>query len=203
MKLDERTNELHCHLNGQYWGVYEYREKVDDTDFTEEYRPDPYFVDFLKTGGTGKSTERATIGTTSSPSTTQDMTVDANYEYAVSQLHLSLIDYFILNSYIVSAVVELEHGLVAWSPSNRYQTLALRLVGHGRGLGIQLLRGSSKGPLRIHATQKAWAIWADRDTFRCSMRLRTDVLEHQPLGRLGEHGFTCTNMPPCSTAWCR
>ena len=31
------------------------------------------------------------------------MTVAANYDYAITQLHpLSLIDYFILNSYIVS-----------------------------------------------------------------------------------------------------
>ena len=35
--------------------------------------------------------------------TSNDMTVAANYEYAITQLHpLSLIDYFILNSYIVS-----------------------------------------------------------------------------------------------------
>ena len=53
LKLDERTNE-NCivYLNGQYWGVYEYREKVDDIDFTEEYYDQPrHFVDFLKTWG--------------------------------------------------------------------------------------------------------------------------------------------------------
>jgi len=108
LKLDERTNES-CivYLNGQYWGVYEYREKVDDTDFTEEYYDQPrHFVDFLKTwGGTweeyGSGDDWYDLVTFC---TTQDMTVDANYEYAVSQLHpMSLIDYFILNSYIVSA----------------------------------------------------------------------------------------------------
>ena len=108
LKLDERTNES-CivYLNGQYWGVYEYREKVDDLDFTEEYYDQPrHFVDFLKTwGGTWEE-----YGTGDdwydlvNFCTTQDLTVAANYEYAVSQLHpLSLIDYFILNSYIVSA----------------------------------------------------------------------------------------------------
>ena len=53
LHLDERTNES-CvvYLNGQYWGVYEYREKVDDVDFTEEYYDQPrHYVDFLKTWG--------------------------------------------------------------------------------------------------------------------------------------------------------
>lgn len=108
LKLDERTNES-CivYLNGQYWGVYEYREKVDDVDFTEEYYDQPrHFVDFLKTwGGTWEE-----YGTGDdwynlvNFCTTQDMTDAANYDYAITQLNpLSLIDYFILNSYIVSA----------------------------------------------------------------------------------------------------
>ena len=48
-KLDERTNES-CivYLNGQYWGVYEYREKVDDLDFTEEYYDQPGTCGFLE-----------------------------------------------------------------------------------------------------------------------------------------------------------
>ena len=108
LKLDERTNES-CivYLNGQYWGVYEYREKVDDVDFTEEYYDQPrHFVDFLKTwGGTweeyGSGDDWYDLVNFC---TTQDMTVPANYDYAVTQLHpMSLIDYFILNSYIVSA----------------------------------------------------------------------------------------------------
>ena len=38
LHLDERTSES-CilYINGQYWGVYEYREKVDDSDFTNRY----------------------------------------------------------------------------------------------------------------------------------------------------------------------
>lgn len=107
LKMDERTSES-CivYLNGQYWGVYEYREKVDDTDFTREYYNQPrHFVDFLKTwGGTweeyGDGDDWYDLVNFV---TSNDMTVDANYEYAITQLHpLSLIDYFILNSYIVS-----------------------------------------------------------------------------------------------------
>jgi hypothetical protein len=51
LKVDERTNES-CivYLNGEYWGVYEFREKVDDLDFTTEYYDQPrHFVDFMKT----------------------------------------------------------------------------------------------------------------------------------------------------------
>ena len=104
--MDERTSES-CivYLNGQYWGVYDYREKVDDTDFTTEYYDQPrHFVDFLKTwGGTweeyGSGDDWYDLVNFV---TGQDMTVDANYEYAISQLHpMSLIDYFVLNSYVV------------------------------------------------------------------------------------------------------
>ena len=107
LKVDERTSES-CivYLNGEYWGVYEYREKVDDTDFTREYYDQPrHFVDFLKTwGGTWEEYgDGADWYTFVDFVTTSDMTVAANYDYAITQIHpLSLIDYFVLNSYIVS-----------------------------------------------------------------------------------------------------
>ncbi|GIV27405.1 MAG: hypothetical protein KatS3mg027_1219 [Bacteroidia bacterium] len=38
LHLDERTwSPCVMYVNGQYWGVYEIREKVDDIDFTEYY----------------------------------------------------------------------------------------------------------------------------------------------------------------------
>ena len=107
LHLDERTNES-CivYLNGQYWGVYEYREKVDDLDFTEEYYDQPrHFVDFLKTwGGTWEEYgDGADWYDLVNFCTTQDMTVPANYDYVVTQLNpMSLIDYFVLNSYVVT-----------------------------------------------------------------------------------------------------
>ena len=38
MEMDERTSRS-CviYLNGEYWGLYEMREKVDDPDFTNRY----------------------------------------------------------------------------------------------------------------------------------------------------------------------
>ena len=108
LALDERTSES-CivYINGNYWGVYEYREKVDDLDFTQEYYDQPrHFVDFMKTWG-GTWEEYGSIDDWNDFTDfvlTQDMTDPANYEYVESVFNTqSIIDYFILNSYIVSA----------------------------------------------------------------------------------------------------
>lgn len=108
LKIDERTNES-CivYLNGEYWGVYEIREKVDDLDFTTEYYDQPrHFVDFIKTwGGTwveyGSNADWAPFVNFV---TTQDMTDPDNYEYVESVFNtMSLIDYVLLNSFTVCA----------------------------------------------------------------------------------------------------
>ncbi len=108
LHVDERTSES-CvlYINGQYWGVYEYREKVDDSDFTNRYYDQGrYDIDFLKTwGGTWEEYgDGADWYTLVDFITTNDMTDADNYEEAVSELNeMSLIDYFILNSYVVCA----------------------------------------------------------------------------------------------------
>jgi gliding motility-associated-like protein len=107
LHLDERKVES-CvvYINGQYWGVYDAREKIDDIDYTKFYYDQPDgFVDFLKTwGGTWEE-----YGTGNdwydlvAFITGNDMTDPANYNYVLTQYnHMSLIDYFILNGYIVS-----------------------------------------------------------------------------------------------------
>lgn len=107
LHLDERKTEF-CivYLNAAYWGVYDYREKVDDIDYTNYYYDQPEgFVDFIKTwGGTwdeyGSSADwNALVNFI----TTNDMTVAANYDYVLTQYNtMSLIDYFILNGYTVA-----------------------------------------------------------------------------------------------------
>ena len=108
LKIDERTSES-CivYLNGEYWGVYEYREKVDDLDFTTEYYDQPrHFVDFIKTwGGTwieyGDDNDWYDLVDFV---TGQDMTDSDNYEYVQSVFNtMSLIDYYLLNSFTVCA----------------------------------------------------------------------------------------------------
>ncbi|MBI2258319.1 MAG: CotH kinase family protein [Flavobacteriia bacterium] len=110
LKLDERTwKPCVVYLNGQYWGVYDIREKVDDDDFTDYYfDQDENNLYFLKTWG-------ATWEEYGAPNalpdwnnflnfvTSNDMgnagnfnTMDAQYNWK------SLVDYFVLNSVIVS-----------------------------------------------------------------------------------------------------
>ncbi len=107
MELDARTNRS-CviYVNGEYWGVYEMREKVDDHDYTEYYYgQNRQNIDFIKTwGGTW-----AEYGTTTEWNDlvdfvlANDMTDAANYAYVEGELNmLSLIDYMILHAHIVS-----------------------------------------------------------------------------------------------------
>jgi gliding motility-associated-like protein len=112
LHLDERkTRNCIVYINGQYWGVYEIREKVDDTDYTKYYFDQPAGnVDFLKTWG-GTWTEFAAApgfnpqtqwNTFVNFVTTNNMATQANYDYVLTQFNtMSLIDYFILNGYTV------------------------------------------------------------------------------------------------------
>ena len=108
LRMDERSFEpCILFLNGEYWGLYEIREKVDDIDFTDYYYDqDNGDVDYLKTWGgtwieygtdTGWTNIRDYI-------LTNDMSVQQNYNHVKSFYNTgSLIDYFILNSYVVNA----------------------------------------------------------------------------------------------------
>jgi hypothetical protein len=106
LHLDERTSEF-CvlYINGAYWGVYDFREKVDDIDYTDFHFDQPEgMVDFIKTWG-GTWVEYGTNNdwnTLRNFITSNDMTIAANYDYVLTQYnHMSLIDYFILNGYVV------------------------------------------------------------------------------------------------------
>ena len=106
MEMDERTNRAAVlYLNGQYWGIYEMREKVDDPDFTNRYyNQGEKWLDYLKTwGGTWEEYgSRADWDALHTFITTNDMSIDANYEQVEEQLNvLSLIDYMILNTHVV------------------------------------------------------------------------------------------------------
>lgn len=108
LRMDERTYAP-CVLysNGEYWGVYEIREKVDDTDFTGYYYDQGSGqLDFLKTWGMTWVEYGSDAGWAALRDfiLTNDMTDQANYDYVKSEYNTgSLIDYFLLNSYIVSS----------------------------------------------------------------------------------------------------
>jgi gliding motility-associated-like protein len=110
LKLDERTwRPCVVYLNGQYWGVYEIREKVDDHDFTSYYADqDEYNLQFLKTWGAtwqeyGAPNAQPDWNALRNYIMTNNMGNATNFAYVDSQLNWqSLADYFVLNSYIVS-----------------------------------------------------------------------------------------------------
>ena len=109
LRMDERSHES-CilYVNGEYWGVYDFREKVDDLDFLKYYYDQGAgYVDFLKTwGGTwvefGDNTTEDELDDLVDFITGNDMTDPDNYDYVKGVYNTgSLIDYFILNSYAV------------------------------------------------------------------------------------------------------
>lgn len=110
LKMDERTwRPCVLYVNGQYWGVYEIREKVDDHDFTNYYADqDEYNVQYLKTwGGTwqeyGAPNALTDWNALRNYIALNNMGNAANFTYVDGQLNWeSLVDYFVLNSYIVS-----------------------------------------------------------------------------------------------------
>lgn len=111
LALDERTYEpCIMYANGQYWGVYEIREKVDDHDFTDYYyNQDEWNLYYLKTwGGTwseyGGAAAQADWDALRNFINSNNMAVQANYDYVDSLYNVkSLVDYFALNSYVVTS----------------------------------------------------------------------------------------------------
>ncbi|MCE2742625.1 MAG: CotH kinase family protein [Fluviicola sp.] len=110
LKLDERTwRPCVLYVNGQYWGVYEIREKADDADFTNYYfDQDKYNLQYLKTWGSTWEEYGAPNGIPAwdnlvSFVQTNNMGVAANFNYVDSLLSWhSLVDYFVFNSYVVT-----------------------------------------------------------------------------------------------------
>ena len=109
LRLDERsTSSCIVYLDGNYWGVYEMREKVDDHDFTDYYYDqDKNNLQYLKTwGGTwteyGAPNAQPDWNAFVNFVATNPMSNQANYNQAKSEYNMgSLIDYFLLNAYVV------------------------------------------------------------------------------------------------------
>ncbi len=116
LKMDERSYEpCVLYVDGQYWGLYEIREKVDDNDFLDTYYDQkrlyadaPLNVQYLKTwGGTwsefGGAQAQTDWDAFVNYVTTNNVTDPIVWNYIDSVYNWeSLIDYFVLNSYIVS-----------------------------------------------------------------------------------------------------
>jgi gliding motility-associated-like protein len=116
LHLDERTYDAAIlYVNGEYWGVYESREKVDDPDFLdyyygqdEKWKDSDDYIQYLARWG-GLSIEYGGANAANDWTTllnfitSNNMAIPANFNYVTSQYKWkSLVDYFVLNSYIVN-----------------------------------------------------------------------------------------------------
>lgn len=116
LELDERRSTfVSLFVNGQYWGVYDMREKVDDNQYTDYYYNQDYifrdsdlYIQYIKTWGStlpefGNQPAIDAWNELTDFVQNNDMALEANYNYVDSQLNIdSLIDYFVLNSYLVN-----------------------------------------------------------------------------------------------------
>jgi len=110
MRLDERTwRPCVVYVNGQYWGVYEIREKADDHDYTDYYfDQDKFNLYYLKTwGGTwqdyGAPNAQPDWTNLRNYILNNNMGNPANFAYVDTLLSWkSLCDYFVFNSYVVN-----------------------------------------------------------------------------------------------------
>ncbi len=108
--LDVRTwRPCVVYLNGQYWGVYEIREKADDHDFTDYYYDqDKFNLQYLKTWGAtweeyGAPNAQPDWDALRNYIATNNMGPGPAFDYVKSQLKwASLCDYFMINSYTVN-----------------------------------------------------------------------------------------------------
>ncbi len=109
--LDERTSEFcEVYVNGQYWGVYDIREKVDDNDYTDHYfNQDEPNIQMLKTwGGTwseyGGTQAQTDWNTLQNFIVSNNMALPANWAHVDTMYNWkSLADYIILNSVCVTS----------------------------------------------------------------------------------------------------
>ena len=96
------------YVNGKYWGVYSTREKVDDPDYTKfYYGQSKYDLDFIMTWGDtwveyGNPTSYTNWQELYQFITTNDMSIDSNYQKVTAQYNVkSLVDYVLVNSFVV------------------------------------------------------------------------------------------------------
>ncbi len=108
LELDSRSSES-CvvYINGQYWGVYEIREKVNDPDYTDYYYGQKEEdLDILKNWGslTVQYGSQADWVDLFNYITTNNMAVQSNFDAAADRINMqSLIDYMVLNTWAVNS----------------------------------------------------------------------------------------------------
>lgn len=107
----EGRRVAHCaiYVNGEYWGLYETREKMDDADYTEYYHNQGEFdIDVLKYWGGLQVDYGSDTGWIAlynyMMSPANPMSDPVKYDYVKARLSISnFIDYCIYNTYVVNS----------------------------------------------------------------------------------------------------
>ena len=104
--LDERSYEpCVIYINGQYWGLYEMRERVDEDFAKEYYGTGESKVDRLSYWGVLTIENGSDTAWTALHSyvMANNMAVAANYQHVTDRMDvLSLIDYFVFNTFTMN-----------------------------------------------------------------------------------------------------
>ncbi len=108
LEVDERTYEpCIIYINGVYWGVYEYREKVNDHHFTNYYyNQDENDIDVLAYWGGMNINYGSDTGWVNVYNfcMSKNLAVQANYDHVAKFLNMnSVIDNAIFNTFIVNS----------------------------------------------------------------------------------------------------
>ena len=109
MSLDvRRAVKTIVFLNGQYWGIYDIREKPDDHDYCDfYYGQDKFHLQYIETWGStwseyGGAQAQTDWNTLRSFILGNSMVNQANFDYVANQLDVtSLADYVLVNSFTV------------------------------------------------------------------------------------------------------
>jgi len=88
------------YINGEYWGLYYLREKINEDYLASHHGVDPHRVDILVWNGFAKAGSNDAYTALIDYVATHDMRNQAYYDYVASQVDIdNLIDYLIIESY--------------------------------------------------------------------------------------------------------
>ncbi|UYN92927.1 MAG: CotH kinase family protein [Anaerolineales bacterium] len=98
------------YLNGEYWGVYNIREKVNEDYLASHYGLDPNRVDILLNNGQALAGSNEDYKALMEYAETHDMQVQEHYEYVASQVDIdNLMDYLIVHSYFGNTSLDIKY----------------------------------------------------------------------------------------------
>jgi hypothetical protein len=84
------------YINGQYWGLYNIREKVDDDFVATHYNVDESTASVVRIGGTVSAGDKKTYNTLMSYLASHDLKSTENYDYVKTLLNIdSYIDFWV------------------------------------------------------------------------------------------------------------